>query len=68
MDKPKGYDNLRYGYGMKKYLVRLNGIVYGETQAVSPEKAANNIRWQIYKESAGWWDGPPIEAFDCCEI
>lgn len=69
MEKPKGYDNLcLYGKGMKKYLVFLNEIAYGETHAVSPEKAANNIRWQIYEESTGWWDVPPIEAFDCIEI
>jgi len=53
---------------MKKYLVYINNMLYGETSAVSPEKAANNVRWQIYEESSGWWDVPPIEAFDCVEI
>ena len=53
---------------MKRYLVYIDNIFYGETTAVSPEKAANNIRYQIYEESTGWWDVPPIEAFDCVEI
>ena len=52
---------------MHNYLVYINDVLYGETSAVSPEKAANNVRWQIYKESSGWWDVPPIEAFDCVE-
>ena len=34
----------------------------------SPEKAANNIRWQIYRESSGWWDVPAVEDFDCVEV
>lgn len=46
----------------------IDGMLYGETTAVSPEKAANNIRWQIYEESSGWWEVPPIDSFDCVEI
>lgn len=69
MDKPRGYDSvLPYGSRMRKYEVYIDGILYGESTAVSPEKAANNIRWQIYRESTGWWDVPPIEAFECIEI
>lgn len=70
MEKPKGYDDVSvYGKnGMKKFIVYINDVLYGETTAVSAEKAANNIRWQIYTESSGWWDVPPMEAFDCVEI
>ena len=72
MEMPIGYEDIRPGGRpkprMKKYLVYINNMLYGETTAVSPEKAANNIRWQIYEESSGWWDVPPIEAFDCVEI
>lgn len=70
MEKPKGYDDvLPFGESrMKRFMVYINNILYGETTAVSPEKAANNIRWQIYSESSGWWDVPPIDAFDCIEI
>lgn len=70
MNKPNGYDSV-YVDGsqrMRRYLVYIDNILYGETTAVSPEKAANNIRYQIYEESTGWWDVPPIEAFDCVEI
>jgi len=70
MDRPNGYDSVYVGGGrkMKRYLVYIDNIFYGETTAVSPEKAANNIRYQIYEESTGWLDVPPIEAFDCVEI
>lgn len=67
MDKPKGYDNV-YSQKMKRYMVFINDMLYGETTAVSPEKAASNVRYQIYLESSGWWDVPPIEDFDCVEI
>ena len=70
MNKPNGYDSVYVGGSqrMRRYLVYIDNILYGETTAVSPEKAANNIRYQIYEESTGWWDVPPIEAFDCVEI
>ena len=68
MEKPKGYDELNLYGKMKKYLVFLNGQPYTDTSAVSTEKAANHVRFQIYRESSGWWDVPPIEAFDCIEI
>ena len=68
MEKPKGYDDVwPKANKYKKYLVYIDGMLYGETTAVSPEKAANNIRWQIYEESSGWWEVPPIESFDCVE-
>ena len=72
MDKPRGYDRkslLRTSKRpvMHNYNVYINGVLYGETTAVSPEKAANNVRWQMYEESAEWWEVPPIEAFDCVE-
>jgi hypothetical protein len=72
MEKPIGYEEKRPGGRprprMKKYMVYINDIFYWETMAVSPEKAANNTRWKIYEESAGWWEVPPIEAFDCIEV
>lgn len=69
MEKPKGYDEIQSAKGrLKKYMVFINNIPYGETMAVSPEKAANNIRWQIYRESSGWWDVPAVEDFDCVEV
>ena len=69
MVKPKGYDEISpTGSRYKKYLVYIDGILYGETSAVSPEKAANNIRWQMYEEFSGWWDVPSIDSFDCVEI
>ena len=72
MEKPRGYNNVMPSRQskrpvMRNYLVYINDVLHGETSAVSPEKAANNVRWQIYKESSGWWDVPPIEAFDCVE-
>ena len=69
METPKGYDEIQSAKGrLKKYMVFINNIPYGETMAVSPEKAANNIRWQIYRESSGWWDVPAVEDFDCVEV
>ena len=72
MEKPRGYDQKRLTRTNKRpemhsYLVYINEVLYGETTAVSPEKAANNVRWQIYEESAGWLEVPPIDAFDCVE-
>lgn len=72
MEKPAGYDNaVAFSTRANKhnrYDVFVNGVYYGETTAVSRDKAANNIRWKIYEEYSDWRYVPSIHEIDCIEV